>query len=51
MPEDADMTKIKTPIGIKIALAVCMIMSIAMGLFFDPMIEAGTNALSTLLLF
>lgn len=51
VPEDADMTKIKTPIGIKIALAVCMIMSIAMGLFFDPMIEAGTNALSTLLLF
>ena len=45
------MTKIKTPIGIKIALAVCMIMGIAMGLFFDPMIEAGTNALSTLLLF
>lgn len=49
--EDAELTKIKTPVGIKIALAICMIMSIVMGLFFNPMIEAGVNALSTLLLF
>ena len=51
VPEEADMTKIKTPIGMKIALVICMVMSIAMGLFFDPMIEAGANALSSMLLF
>lgn len=51
VPEDMELTTIKTPIGIKLALAICMIMSIVMGLFFNPMIEAGVNALSTLLLF
>ena len=51
VPEGADMTRIKTPIGIKIALAICMIMSIAMGLFFDPMVSAGAEALNGMLLF
>lgn len=51
VPEGADMTKIKTPVGIKIALAICMIMSIAMGLFFDPMVSAGAEALNGMLLF
>ncbi|MEE0435328.1 MAG: NADH-quinone oxidoreductase subunit N [Peptococcaceae bacterium] len=51
VPEGVEQTKIKSPIGIKIALAICMIASIAMGLFFNPMVEAGANALSTMQLF
>ena len=41
---------IKCPWGIKLALAVCMIASIAMGLFFNPMVEAGVSALSSMIL-
>ncbi len=51
VPEGVEQSKIKSPIGIKIALAICMIASIAMGLFFNPMVEAGANALSTMQLF
>lgn len=50
VPEDADMEAIRTPMGIKISLAVCMIASIAMGLFFNPMVEAGVSALSNMIL-
>lgn len=50
IPEEADMEAIKCPWGIKLALAVCMIASIAMGLFFNPMVEAGVSALSSMIL-
>ncbi|MDO4280045.1 MAG: NADH-quinone oxidoreductase subunit N [Peptococcaceae bacterium] len=49
--EDADLTAIKSPIGCKISLAVCMIVSIAMGLFFSPMVEFARAALGTMLIF
>lgn len=50
IPEDADMEAIKSPWGIKLALAICMIASIGMGLFFNPMVEAGVNALTSMIL-
>lgn len=48
IPEGVELEKIATPIGSKIALAICMIASILMGLFFSPMIDAGMSALSAM---
>ena len=50
VPEDAEMTKIKSPIGIKIALIACVVGTIAMGIFFNPMVEAGVSALQGMIL-
>lgn len=50
IPEGVELTPVKTSIGCKVALAVCMIASIAMGLFFNPMIEAGMSALNAMML-
>ena len=50
VPEDADMTPIKSPAGIKAALAICVIGTILMGVFFNPMVEAGVAALKGMIL-
>lgn len=50
IPEEADMEAIKCPWGIKLALVFCMVVSIAMGIFFNPMVEAGVSALTSMIL-
>lgn len=49
--EGSDQSKIVSPAGIKISLWVCMILSVALGVFFNPVVEFATNTMQSMLFF
>lgn len=48
--EGVDLSSIKSPFSVKLSLGICILMSVALGIFFDPIVQLANTAMKSMLL-